>query len=170
MSSDPAAISFDRLEQVERSLPDPQASLDAVGAGNLSEGIRWLASLRTGKKGTKLFRARRHPLQQARPGVWLPQALPTGAAARATDVLCRWLEMLRVNRPYDYTWPLQKWRRARNRKQGGVDRTWIQLIGRRCLRARRHRRPGMAWPTMLALRLHRREWVPCERCRCRACL
>lgn len=113
-------ISLARLEQVDQSLRDGQSRLAQDEIDAYAEGLRWLASVRTGKKGKRHSDMRRHFLQEVRAGVWLPRPLAAGSATDAAAVLCMWLERLRETRREDFSWFLEKWVHASENERGRI--------------------------------------------------
>jgi len=116
----PESIRFDRLERVDQSLRDAPNCIDAAELNAYVQGLRWLASIKTGKKGTKDSGLFRHPLKEVHPGIWLPRPLAAGSATEAAIALCGWLESLRTDRPEDFSWFLTKWVHASEHERGRI--------------------------------------------------
>jgi integrase len=114
------AIRFDRLEQVDQSLRDGQNRLHPGELKRYMQGLRWLASVKTGKRGEEDSDVVRHPLQEIRAGVWLPLPLAAGSATEAADTLCKWLEALRTDRPEDFLWLVEKWVHASEHERSRI--------------------------------------------------
>jgi hypothetical protein len=109
------AIVFDRLELVDRSLRDARLLLDGQEIAMYREGLLWLKTIGSGKRGGSVSR---HVLEQIRDDVCLPARLPAGTATEAAVSLCIWLESMRTERPEDFDWLLEKWAYASERERG----------------------------------------------------
>lgn len=109
------AITFDRLELVDRSLRNSRSLLDGQEIERYRHGLLWLKAIGTGKRGGG---SPRHVLDEVRAEVWLPAQLPAGTATEAAVSLCIWLESIRADRPEDFDWLLEKWADASERERG----------------------------------------------------
>lgn len=119
-ASAPNAITLARLEQVDQSFRDGQDRLDPGELETYRQGLQWLASIRTGKKGKRYAGVSRHPLEKVQVGVWLPRPLAAGSAVEAARALCAWLESLRATRPEDFAWLLDKWVHASEQERSRI--------------------------------------------------
>lgn len=117
------AVSFDRLEKIDRSLRDGHLLLAEDVIERSRRGLEQMVHITSGKKGSS---QRRHALEPVglvvsadqRASVWLPKPLAAGSATRAADGLCHWLAMLRDNQPEDFHWLLEKWLYASEKERG----------------------------------------------------
>ncbi|HEX7371150.1 MAG TPA: hypothetical protein VF284_12805, partial [Rhodanobacteraceae bacterium] len=114
------AIDFDAIERIDQVLRYGLGTLDPILRQRYVDGLQALSCLRSGKRGER-YRVRHvaHEVRVHPQGpVWLPRALPVGTEVHAAQVLCEWLETLRVRRPEEFLWLLRKWRGASSRERG----------------------------------------------------
>ena len=78
-------------------------------------GLQRLAAIGSGKKGS---RQPRHVLEVRGNDTRVPPVLAAGSATAAAVMLCRWLEALRIGRPEELQWLLDKWIFRSERERG----------------------------------------------------
>lgn len=114
-------IDFDTLERLDRSLRDGGSLVSPVMQEQTRRRLAELARIPSGKRGVTLPR---HPLEEVREGVFLPQRLAAGTATQAAAALCQWLDALCRTQPNDFEWLLDKWKYTSERQRG-----WMRLDG-----------------------------------------
>lgn len=101
-----SVISFDELEAFDRAIREHVMPDNEEGVADAQSGFSLLAAVRSGKRGSA---ARRHPLEEVEPGVYLPARIAAGTATKAAVELCLWLTKLRLERSDDFEWLIKKW-------------------------------------------------------------
>jgi hypothetical protein len=158
------AIVFDRLELVDRSLRDARLLLDGQEIALYREGLLWLKTISSGKRGGSVPR---HVLEQIRDEVWLPARLPAGSATEAAVSLCIWLESMRTERPEDFDWLLEKWAYASERERGRMRLDSQREVDRaRALAESRHVKVEVRGATVAKKRQASARSVPRMRIKC----
>ena len=126
----PEGIQFERIERVDRSLRDGHRLVSVEEEEAYRQGLQRLAAIGSGKKGS---RQPRHVLEVRGNDTRVPPALAAGSATAAAMKLCRWLEALRIGRPEEFQWLLDKWIFRSERERGRMrlaDDDEIERAGR----------------------------------------
>jgi len=132
----PEGIQFEHIERVDRSLRDGHRLVSVEEEEAYRQGLQRLAAIGSGKKGS---RQPRHVLEVRGNDTRVPPALAAGSATAAAMKLCRWLEALRIGRPKEFQWLLDKWIFRSERERGRMtlaDDAEIERAGRLCDSAR----------------------------------